>query len=457
MTAEVLQSYRREDLPLWNWYSLAFPNAGEWRAWLNDVAGQLLRQPGPSRARVVKTNVVESGQAPERISFDGLSLGIGRAADNAVVLPESTITRQHARLRREGDAILLEDLGSAMGTLINGAKLTPSVPVELAHGDRFVIFPYRFSLEVEREWVGGQGADVSDPEAAVATWSEFLGERPAGWCMLPVRVEPIGASAVLAAEQAFLRRLAARLLAPVEASEEEWQGSSEALIELLLLAALERANRDLAFPFQFSLGRIGRVPRLAPDARGVSVAAVIDLAEARGAVRLFLPFDLLHAMQERWKPRRADGLAAQAAWRFAFSVGHVELNAEEQRSIEPGDVVLYAAEPALLAPGDDRTGFLAEWDGAARARLREAFDRRVGMANEAVPFHELPVRVQVLVDEHELTLSQAEALAPGAVLDLNRDPRDPVRLAVNGRVVGTGELVEIEGRLGVKILAWSKR
>ena len=69
----------------------------------------------------------------------------------------------------------------------------------------------------------------------------------------------------------------------------------------------------------------------------------------------------------------------------------------------------------------------------------------------------MPVRVQILVDEHELTLAQAERLAPGAVLDLDRDPRDPVRLAVNGRVVGTGELVEIEGRLGVKILEWSKR
>ena len=79
------------------------------------------------------------------------------------------------------------------------------------------------------------------------------------------------------------------------------------------------------------------------------------------------------------------------------------------------------------------------------------------MVNEPVTFQNLPVRVQVVVDEHELTLAQAETLAPGAVLDLNRDPRDPVRLAVNGRVVGTGELVEVEGRLGVKILAWSKR
>ena len=70
---------------------------------------------------------------------------------------------------------------------------------------------------------------------------------------------------------------------------------------------------------------------------------------------------------------------------------------------------------------------------------------------------ELPLRVQVLIDEHELTLAQAERLAPGSVLDLDRDPRAPVRLAVNGRVVGSGELVEIEGRLGVKILNWSSQ
>ena len=42
-------------------------------------------------------------------------------------------------------------------------------------------------------------------------------------------------------------------------------------------------------------------------------------------------------------------------------------------------------------------------------------------------------------------------LAPGTILDLNRDTTSSVRLAVNGRTVGEGELVEIDGKLGVRI------
>lgn len=430
---------RSSEIPLWNWYAAAFPTVADWTVWLADVAGQMVRQPGPTTARVVKTNLVEPALPAERICFDGPALGIGRAPENEVVLAESTITRHHARLRKRGDSILLEDLGSAMGTIRNGAKLTSAVPVEVVHGDEFVIFPYRFQLEVEREWVVGGGVRISAANADAASWQDFREALPLGWTASSVTVEPLCGAAALAVPRDF-------------------PAQSGAAIEVMLLAALDRANRDLAFPFQFSLGPLSHCPRIDGHARGIALSAVIDLAGIRGAIRLFLPFDLLQQMQERWTPRRADGLAGKASWRFPFSVGHVDLNAGEQRSIDPGDVLLYDAEPALLYPGDDRRGFLAEWDGGGHARLRDPFDRRLAMSDsDPVSFHDLPIRVQVLVDEHELTLAQAERLAPGAVLDLDRDPRDPVRLAVNGRVIGTGELVEVEGRLGVRILEWSKR
>lgn len=69
---------------------------------------------------------------------------------------------------------------------------------------------------------------------------------------------------------------------------------------------------------------------------------------------------------------------------------------------------------------------------------------------------ELPLRLHLIIDEKELTWAEVSQLAPGVVLDLGRDPRAPVKLAINGRHVGAGELVEIEGRLGVKLLNWGK-
>ena len=44
-------------------------------------------------------------------------------------------------------------------------------------------------------------------------------------------------------------------------------------------------------------------------------------------------------------------------------------------------------------------------------------------------------------------------LRAGQVIELNRGPGEPVELSVNGKVVARGELVEVEGQLGVRILS----
>src|SRR4030081_616168 len=94
-----LQSHRRDEISLWNWYSAAFPNVAEWRSWLREVAGHLLRRPAPAKVRVVKSNLLDAAEPAERVWFENPEFGIGRGADNTIVLHEATITRNHARLR----------------------------------------------------------------------------------------------------------------------------------------------------------------------------------------------------------------------------------------------------------------------------------------------------------------------------------------------------------------------
>ena len=50
------------------------------------------------------------------------------------VLADPTVSRRHARLRRQGDRWLLADLGSTNGTRLNGWRLAEEV--ELRAGDR---------------------------------------------------------------------------------------------------------------------------------------------------------------------------------------------------------------------------------------------------------------------------------------------------------------------------------
>jgi hypothetical protein len=55
---------------------------------------------------------------------------IGRLPECAVVLDDPNVSRRHAQLRREGDSVMLVDLGSTNGTKVNGVlvrerRLTP--------------------------------------------------------------------------------------------------------------------------------------------------------------------------------------------------------------------------------------------------------------------------------------------------------------------------------------------
>jgi uncharacterized protein YraI len=57
-------------------------------------------------------------------TMSGDSITIGRAQDNDVVLDDPQVSRHHARLTQRNDQIVIEDLGSTNGTLVNGRRIT---------------------------------------------------------------------------------------------------------------------------------------------------------------------------------------------------------------------------------------------------------------------------------------------------------------------------------------------
>jgi hypothetical protein len=58
---------------------------------------------------------------------------IGRAPSNDLVLAASYASRRHAWVWRQGDEVILEDLGSTYGTLVNGERVLE--PRFLCHND----------------------------------------------------------------------------------------------------------------------------------------------------------------------------------------------------------------------------------------------------------------------------------------------------------------------------------
>ncbi|HEY0003224.1 MAG TPA: SpoIIE family protein phosphatase [Pyrinomonadaceae bacterium] len=73
----------------------------------------------------------------EVFSLGRLRITVGRSARNDLCIPDPFASRVHAEVRREGDHYVLQDLGSANGTLFNGDPVDGPMP--LVNGDRIQI------------------------------------------------------------------------------------------------------------------------------------------------------------------------------------------------------------------------------------------------------------------------------------------------------------------------------
>jgi len=71
-------------------------------------------------------------------------LTIGRASACDLMLPDLSVSRHHAELRRQDDEWLLVDLGSTNGTRLNGWRI--SGPVAVRAGDRVAFGSVSFCI-----------------------------------------------------------------------------------------------------------------------------------------------------------------------------------------------------------------------------------------------------------------------------------------------------------------------
>ena len=77
---------------------------------------------------------IVDGKGRERtVDVDGTLLGIGRAADNGLVIDDTRVSRHHGRLQARRGALVYTDLGSTNGTRVNGLVVDE---IALGLGDR---------------------------------------------------------------------------------------------------------------------------------------------------------------------------------------------------------------------------------------------------------------------------------------------------------------------------------
>ncbi len=84
------------------------------------------------------------GRAERSVEVAGDDILIGRIPGTDIELESPTVSRRHARVRRDGDGFVLEDLGSTNGSVVRGARVRWQ---RLAAGDLVHVGDYAIAFD----------------------------------------------------------------------------------------------------------------------------------------------------------------------------------------------------------------------------------------------------------------------------------------------------------------------
>jgi len=171
---------------------------------------QLRAAPPPNPAddlsipRIVVLNTIFSGSTFPLRAMENV---LGRTDENDIVLEHRSVSRNHAKLVREGERVRILDLKSANGVLVNGVEVEQQVLkagdiIELGRlklrfvpvGERFVVAPEEIERSRLQDAAGDEGFDDSAQTLNVTSPLR----SPLGDPLATVRPRPVALYAMLA-------------------------------------------------------------------------------------------------------------------------------------------------------------------------------------------------------------------------------------------------------------------
>lgn len=193
------------------------------------------------------------------------------------------------------------------------------------------------------------------------------------------------------------------------------------------------------------------VPRLAAGARGavapdaLLVALELTVGDERGRGRLRVPPRALAALSALCGTAEPTAWAAALPVELALRCGTASLARDDLALLAAGDVLLLdegAPREELLVPGG--LGLRGHLEGAL-FHVQE-----IAMTETQASY---PLTLAVEVARVSVTLGELARLEPGAVLALDARRDGAVVLRAGERALARGELVDVDGALGVRVLA----
>ena len=217
---------------------------------------------------------------------------------------------------------------------------------------------------------------------------------------------------------------------------------------------------------------LGLMGTLADDALVHVLEARVDSPVGSGSARLIVPDEMALAAPAARSPsstlRRAHRLEPFTA-SLSLELARVQLAGARISSLEIGDVLAFdtpapnveQAVPAQLRVGRGAIGGELRGDALyiiSPFRLYDVADmtqeHTPRLSDEAAADQLLrELNVEIVCELGRVSMSGRELveLEPGAVVQIARPLSGPIDLTVGGRLVARGELVDVEGDLGVRL------
>ena len=142
-------------------------------------------------------------------------------------------------------------------------------------------------------------------------------------------------------------------------------------------------------------------------------------------------------------------------WPLHFVIGESRLSYAWLDRVSHGDLLLINEPRSCLRSHGVTLGHYQVIE--EKLKMEWQVDDELQPKGEKMPLRDLnrlPVQLEFILHTRLMTLAELQAACAGELLLLPADAEQHVEVRANGALLGRGELVQVDGRLGVEIAEW---
>ena len=412
---------------------------------------------------------------------------IGRRDSCSIVLSEKIVSAVHAKIVSKQDNYYLVDLKSLNGTQLNGEQILPDREIKIHSGDMISIGSYSLIVDLHVKQEEPLPVRIELKHFDLFSKKAMNRLNHSNYICLLMRMRDARDSLYVLVPKYLCHILAHQMLGIRLNEDIRFTGIGEiemAFIEYVAMKICALLNK-VGIPLTF----IKAYDSLCEFIKEVvldryyyaEIWTTID--GCTDFLPLILPLINVPA-NEHFIERKIPFILQSIPVELKIEIGYTTLSYDCIRRIEPGDVVLFDVSfistremnpgaRAMLKISSDRTGHvdcvLISENGKMFLKLMNFFkggygamdkimDENIanaGSGDNSAPATDLVENIELMLvcelSRFQMTIGEISKLKQEQIIALNRSISGEVSLSLENKIIGKGYLVDIDGKMGVRI------